>query len=407
MKILFLSLLFEREKEDFYKKKVRGMIQNASNTFQYAVLDGFYENQTLADIFLINSLPVGTFGSGYDELFLKESPFVYEGKDIGVTISCINLPVLKQFTRYKNVCKQLTKYIEQNRNEDIKIITYNVYEPYIHACSKIKKKYKNIEICPIITDLPGQFGILPKAWWKRIYVLHAAKKIFKYLKSADRYVFLTELMKVPLAVDKDYIVMEGIYSNIDGVNNSVVAAEPSNKKIILYTGVLNREYGILTLLDAFDKIPQKDIELWICGGIGEVEEVKRRAERDQRIKFYGNVPRKQAIEYQRKASLLINPRPNRGEFVKYSFPSKTMEYLSSGRPVLMYKLAGIPHEYDIYLNYIPEYTPESMKDSILNILYGDYDMYLTKAAWGREFVLKTKNSKAQAKRILDFLAATE
>ena len=73
----------------------------------------------------------------------------------------------------------------------------------------------------------------------------------------------------------------------------------------------------------------------------------------------------------------------------------------------MYKLAGIPNEYDIYLNYIPEYTPESMKDSILNILYGDYDMYLTKAARGREFVLKTKNSKAQAKRILDFLSATE
>ena len=38
----------------------------------------------------------------------------------------------------------------------------------------------------------------------------------------------------------------------------------------------------------------------------------------------------------------VNPRQNNEEFTKYSFPSKTMEYLASGVPVVAYKLDGIP-----------------------------------------------------------------
>lgn len=354
-------------------------------------------------MYLINSLPVGTYKSGYDELFLKEKEFIYNDKVLGKTIPCINVHILKQYTRYRNTYKSLIDYIKKHKDEDIKLITYNVYYPYLKACVKILKKYKNVELCPIITDMPGDFGILPKSWWRKKYVMYQSKKILQALKKAKKYVFLTELMKNPLGVKDNYIVVEGIYSNLDTSNNQIVDDKKHDKKIILYTGVLNREYGILTLLDAFEKIKHNDVELWICGGIGEVDEVNRRSELDSRIKFFGNVPRAKAIEYQKTADLLVNPRPNEGEFVKYSFPSKTMEYMASGKPVIMHKLAGIPNEYDEYLNYFEDNTPDAVQKGIEKILYQEYESSVAKAKAGRQFILNEKDSKSQTKRIIDFL----
>lgn len=50
----------------------------------------------------------------------------------------------------------------------------------------------------------------------------------------------------------------------------------------------------------------------------------------------------------KKATLLINPRPSNEEFTKYSFPSKNLEYMASGTPLLATDLPGIPAEYKRY-----------------------------------------------------------
>ena len=63
----------------------------------------------------------------------------------------------------------------------------------------------------------------------------------------------------------------------------------------------------------------------------------------------GQVSLNEARALQKTADVLVNPRLNEGEYTKYSFPSKTMEYLSTGRPVVCYKLDGIPDEYDKHL----------------------------------------------------------
>ena len=63
-----------------------------------------------------------------------------------------------------------------------------------------------------------------------------------------------------------------------------------------------------------------------------------------RIEFLGMLPRTDVLELQSKATILVNPRQPVGDFTKYSFPSKTIEYMASGTPLLMYKLPGIPEE---------------------------------------------------------------
>ena len=45
----------------------------------------------------------------------------------------------------------------------------------------------------------------------------------------------------------------------------------------------------------------------------------------------------------------MNPRSADAEYTKYSFPSKTIEYLATGVPVVMNRLPGIPEEYEYFV----------------------------------------------------------
>ena len=56
----------------------------------------------------------------------------------------------------------------------------------------------------------------------------------------------------------------------------------------------------------------------------------------------------------------VNPRPGAADFTRYSFPSKTLEYLDAGKPVLAYRNDGIPPEYDEHLLYISDPGPVAM-----------------------------------------------
>lgn len=107
---------------------------------------------------------------------------------------------------------------------------------------------------------------------------------------------------------------------------------------------------------------------------------------------------------QREVSLLVNPRQNTEAFTKYSFPSKTMEYLASGTPVLMYKLDGIPDEYDAYLNYVDGDGVESLTAAMSQMLGHDaYPGCEEKARNGQRFILREKNAAVQAGKILTLL----
>lgn len=86
----------------------------------------------------------------------------------------------------------------------------------------------------------------------------------------------------------------------------------------------------------------------------------------------------------------MNPRQNNEEFTKYSFPSKTMEYLSSGIPVVAYKLDGIPDEYDQYIQYVADDSIESLKKKLVEVCEMTREERQELGNIGRNFVLMKK-----------------
>jgi glycosyltransferase involved in cell wall biosynthesis len=153
-----------------------------------------------------------------------------------------------------------------------------------------------------------------------------------------------------LGIKAPFIVMEGIAPKPEEVIGDYDTENLG--KYILYTGLLNKKFGIPTLLDAFCQMGDRSVKLVLCGSGDAEDYIREKQQENPNIIFKGRVDRSEALALQKGAAILVNPRQNNEDFTKFSFPSKNLEYLSSGVPTVAYKLDGIPDEYDDYLSYI-------------------------------------------------------
>lgn len=393
-KIIFLGPLYPNGRELEIKENSITNISNAPNVYQWNLLRGLREN-VQNDIHVINVLPVGTWRGSYKKLYLPDQSWQEDGL-VGYEIGSVNLPFIKQLQR---ICKT-RRILKKIADENSEIIIYSAYMPFLKAVYRLPK---NIKVTAIITDLPEFYDLGKASVIRKFLRAQQNKLIYKYLERIDRFVVLTKQMCIPLKVgERPWLCIEGICDNKP--INSKTEKLTGDKHVIFYSGTLHYQYGIKTLLDAFELIEERDVELWICGGGEAANDIKQLSQKDDRIKFYGFCTQAEVAELRERATILVNPRTNDGEYTKYSFPSKTMEYMASGKPVVMYKLDGIPDEYDEYLFYInPTYNQvEGLKKVVENVL-NNYEASLVKASQAQKFVIENKNNEVQSKKIIDFI----
>ena len=119
------------------------------------------------------------------------------------------------------------------------------------------------------------------------------------------------------------------------------------------------------------------------------------------IKYMGVKPNAEIVEEELKASLLVNPRHSTGEYTEYSFPSKNLEYMVSGTPVLTTELAGMPDEYKDYVFLIKDETSDGIAQDFRDILSQTPEELHAFGVRAKEFVLREKNNVIAAKKIME------
>ena len=150
-------------------------------------------------------------------------------------------------------------------------------------------------------------------------------------------------------------------------------------------------------------IEGSEYRLIICG-IGDSEkEIEAASVLDRRIEYKGLLSRTEILKVQKTATVLVNPRQNNEEFTKYSFPSKNLEYLSSGKPLIAYKLDGIPDDYDDYIYYVPDNSIKTLQQTLVYVCTMNAAERSDKALKAQRFVWEEKNEIKQTKKIIDFL----
>ena len=112
----------------------------------------------------------------------------------------------------------------------------------------------------------------------------------------------------------------------------------------------------------------------------------------------------EVLAYEQKASLLVNVRDPDEAFTSYSFPSKTIEYMLSGTPLLTTRLPGIPKEYDKYLILIEDNLPQTIASGIETAFRMTSEARQSLGNAAACFIAEEKNSDKQAEKILRFIS---
>ncbi len=325
----------------------------------------------------------------YKGLLFKREPY---GQYSFVPV--INIPVLKNICMFFYVLGFILK-----RRKKLNALVCDVLNSTAAAAELLAAKLTGLQTVGVVTDVPTKRAFQVKNPLKKLLSFIA----YKIVGGFDKYVFLTEDMNELInSKGRPYLVSEG-HVDRNAVTLSNTLADKHPKKVCLYAGSLFRIYGIEYLVKAFLEAGVENSELHIYGSGEYASELEELAKNHENIRFFGLQANSHIVKEEAKATLLINPRPTGEEYTKYSFPSKNMEYMVSGTPVLTTKLPGMPREYHPFVYLIEEETASGLAPQLRRILEQDSETLHAFGMKARDFVLEHKNNVTQGARILDLL----
>lgn len=247
----------------------------------------------------------------------------------------------------------------------------------------------------IVTDVPGH------SYARK--VSRSQKLNLDIMRRFKGYLLLTEQMSnVVNPKKRPYIVLEGHADQaMEFVENTLVCK--SEKRICMYAGSLMRIYGIGALVEGFLAAEIPNAELHIYGSGDYEETLKKLAAQHDCVKYFGVAPNSEIVKAELAATLLVNPRPSNEDYTQYSFPSKNMEYMASGTPVLTTRLPGMPEDHKPYVYFIEQEDAQGIKDALQKVFLHTPEQMHQFGMRAKDFVLREKNNVVQAEKVLRFL----
>lgn len=340
---LFLCGYFEKEYEKIICSNQKTPVEFSANNVQGRLIGGLKGN---ANLKILSAPFIGSYPIG-NKLFTFHS--LKSNSDIEY-VSFNNVWGVRNISRAAVLKNKLRQFIKSDNCKIKNIIVYSAHTPFLEAAAYAKKKDNSIRICLIVPDIPQYLNLnkdVSIAY--KIAKKYDVKHFYELCKYVDTYMFFAPAMKELFdTLGKKVIVSEGllddnVFEKNEEQKKSIVLE--SDKKYIVYTGKNYEKFGVKDLVDAFITLNDPSYRLVLCGS-GDVDEyVKKQAENDFRIEAIGQVSPDESRMWQLRADVLINPRSNDEDFVKYSFPSKNLEYLATGSPVVAHFLKGMPEIY--------------------------------------------------------------
>jgi glycosyltransferase involved in cell wall biosynthesis len=226
------------------------------------------------------------------------------------------------------------------------------------------------------------------------------------MKHVDGIIGVTKFISLDFAPLVKSMVMECIAhtpksdDEIKTVQNEKLCR---NEFIFVNVGSLYKQYGIQLLVDAFRLVKNPNARLNFFGKGPMVSYIEEAAANDPRIQYCGFVSNDEVVRQEMNADVLVNPRPSQQEFVRYSFPIKLMEYLSTGTAVVTTKLCCIPDEYEGLYIPIEDETPEGLAALLEKLTVTPREELHELGMKSAKFVRENKNEAVQGKRMVEFI----
>lgn len=230
--------------------------------------------------------------------------------------------------------KEAIKIIDKYKNHQSVFITDTINLKCLLLAKGLAKKFK-IPLIGICTDLPSNITGAGKLYVK--FIENKAKKLDGYISLTDK------LNKFFNKNDKNHLIINGIVDN--EINTDI--SNTNYGKYFFYGGTLLEKFGVYNLIDAFNQLNDSNYNLVLCGHHYNETALKKAFNNNSNIYFLGVLPSKKVIELEKNAFANINPRPTNNELDELSIPSKTLEYLNSGKITISNKNKLL---YEIFAN---------------------------------------------------------
>ncbi|MDY3929289.1 MAG: glycosyltransferase [Clostridia bacterium] len=400
MKIFYFGSVCSQDVFNKTVEKSKIKPSASAQSFESALIKGFSENTDI-DITVASAESIAMFPGG-NRIYLKKRIDLLTENCSANIISAINLPLIKQINHADGAVRLFKKWEKENRNIKEKcVLVYGLYPQVVNKLQKACRKH-NCKIFALITDIPSTMFTYTKSnnILKALFADSYRKKAVLIQDKFDGYIYLTEKMEEKVAPGKPYIVVETIADT--NVFDKTERVEKSYPPAIMYAGALYKKYGVDMIVEAFENV-KNNCELWLFGSGDYEDEISQKAKQNPKIKFFGRVSREDVLIKEKEATLLLNIRDPEELYTRYSFPSKMIEYMLSGTPVLTTKLSGIPNEYYSYCYLVNERNIINIAEQIDNILSDGKNNITSVGNKAREFVIREKNCNVQANKIAGFL----
>ncbi|MFW5782740.1 MAG: glycosyltransferase, partial [Candidatus Muiribacteriaceae bacterium] len=180
-------------------------------------------------------------------------------------------------------------------------------------------------------------------WIKnRVYFeVHSFKERFSLLNKIDGVVCLTGRMKTDLNHLRSVVLSDGISERFLSLFDH--GTNPVSTLNICYVGkslTFGREKGINNIIKAVSDIDDIEIRIFIVGSSEAQnkyyrELMKKLGVRPEKVKFERFMPRKKLYEFMNKMHCFVFTPPQDPHFSYYMSPLKVLEYMATGKPILL------------------------------------------------------------------------
>ncbi len=226
--------------------------------------------------------------------------------------------------------KNFRKLIIENKSTDKIVIFYGYDLVKVVNLLYIKRKYRFDMLSFIFDTHIGSienFSYLKK-FISNIYF----KSSIKLLRFLDGYILFQSCAADELNLRKPYYVTK------PGINKSSISSYIYDKQtsnfVITYMGSLMPYNGINEILNTFVMHKDIDLRLKIFGSGKLQEKVIDYSKKDKRIYYGGLVDQKMLKNELKDTDLLLNLRDPEHYVCKFAYPSKLIEYMATGIPIL-------------------------------------------------------------------------
>ena len=391
------------------------------NDLEILYVASIVRNDFFQQLFLESNKKIGNVGQKYHQLFcqglsqnlnkkitvISQPPSTKNSFRINETDNfikykytpIINIPLIKQLIVFIFTFAYTLNWIIKNRTKNRTIIC-SATRLYNSIPAFLLGKIFRLKLTLIVCDIPHMtfYQQTTKRLSSKEKCSIFLSELFIY--SFDLYILMTkEMNNIVNKRNKPSIIVEGFCDyNMKDIPN--VLQNKNSKKIVLYAGGLFKKYGIDLLIQAFASLQIKNTELWLFGE-GDID---KQLYNYDNVVFWGQKINSEVVKAEIEATVLVNPRLSNEEYTKYSFPSKTLEYMSTGTFTITTRLAGIPDEYFKYCGVFETENKEGFAKILKLYLSLDSSELHAKGLKAKDFVITDKNNISQSKKVITFIS---